>query len=311
MKFFRRPENNNPLFKNGSVATIGIFDGIHLGHQALINELIKKSKEINLPSVFFTFEPTPNEYFSKKRHKQRLTSLRDKFLLVNQYQLDYFYAPPFDETMENLSPSEFISKHLINLFNIKYLIIGDDFKFAKNRSGSVIDLIESGKTNNFKVLQLSSIINNNSRVSSSLVREYLMKNHLPRANKILGRNYSITGRVIRGKSLGKTIGFPTANINLSRLDSALRGVFFVKVRIESMNKEIPGIANIGFKPTVGGEELCLEIHLLNFDQDIYLKYINVEFLDYLRDEQKFNDLSELKNQLKVDREKAIQYFSNI
>ena len=311
MQLIRRPERKNPLFKNGSVITIGIFDGIHLGHQALINELMEKSEQMNLPSVFFTFEPTPNEYFSKKRHKQRLTSLRDKFNLVSHYELDYFYTPPFDKTMENLSPEDFINKHLVDLFNIKYLIIGDDFKFAKNRSGSSIDLIKSGKSNNFEVKQLTSIINDSSRVSSSLVRDNLMKNDLSEVCEILGRNYSITGRVIYGKSLGKTIGFPTANINLKHLDSALRGVFYVKVKIDGMEKKYPGIANIGFKPTVGGEELCLEIHLLDFNQDIYLKYINVEFLDYLRSEQKFNGLEELKNQLKIDREQAKKYFSNI
>ena len=310
MQLIRRPERKNPLFKNGSVITIGIFDGIHLGHQALINELMEKSEQMNLPSVFFTFEPTPNEYFSKKRHKQRLTSLRDKFNLVSHYELDYFYAPPFDQTMENLSPEDFINKHLVDLFNIKYLIIGDDFKFAKNRSGSSIDLIKSGKSNNFEVKQLTSIVNDSSRVSSSLVRDNLMKNDLSEVCEILGRNYSITGRVIYGKSLGKTIGFPTANINLKHLDSALRGVFYVKVKIDGMEKKYPGIANIGFKPTVGGEELCLEIHLLDFNQDIYLKYINVEFLDYLRSEQKFNGLEELTNQLKIDTEKAIVYFSN-
>lgn len=311
MKLIRRPERKNPLFRDGSVITIGIFDGIHLGHQALINQLMEKSEEMNLPSVFFTFEPTPNEYFSKKKHKQRLTSLRDKFNLVSHYKLDYFYAPPFDRTMENLSSEDFINKHLIDLFNIKFLIIGDDFKFAKNRSGSSIDLIKSGKCNNFEVKQLSSIVNDSSRVSSSLVRKHLIDNNLSQINEILGRNYSITGRVIYGKSLGKTIGFPTANINLVQLDSALRGVFYVKVKIDGMEKKYPGIANIGFKPTVGGEELCLEIHLLDFNQDIYLKYINVEFLDYLRSEQKFNGLEELTNQLKIDREKAIVYFSNI
>ena len=311
MQLIRRPERKNPLFKNGSVITIGIFDGIHLGHQALINELMEKSEQMNLPSVFFTFEPTPNEYFSKKRHKQRLTSLRDKFNLVSHYELDYFYTPPFDKTMENLSPEDFINKHLVDLFNIKYLIIGDDFKFAKNRSGSSIDLIKSGKSNNFEVKQLTSIVNDSSRVSSSLVRDNLMKNDLSEVCEILGRNYSITGRVIYGKSLGKTIGFPTANINLKHLDSALRGVFYVKVKIDGMEKKYPGIANIGFKPTVGGEELCLEIHLLDFNQDIYLKYINVEFLDYLRSEQKFNGLEELTNQLKIDREQAKKYFSNI
>ena len=311
MKLIRRPERKDPLFKDGSVITIGIFDGIHLGHQALINQLMKKSEAMNLPSVFFTFEPTPNEYFSKKKHKQRLTSLRDKFNLVGHYELDYFYAPPFDQTMEILSPEDFINKHLIDLFNIKYLIIGDDFKFAKNRSGSSIDLIKSGKCNDFEVKQLNSIVNDSSRVSSSLVREHLMKNNLPQVCEILGRNYAITGRVTYGKSLGKTIGFPTANINLAHLDSALRGVFYVKVKIDGMEKKYPGIANIGFKPTVGGEELCLEIHLLDFNQDIYLKYINVEFLDYLRSEQKFNGLEELTNQLKIDTEKAIAYFSNI
>ena len=310
MKIIRRPKNNDPMFKNGSVITIGIFDGVHLGHQSLIKKLKQKSVQMGLPSIVFSFEPTPNDYFSKKQNK-RLTSLRDKLRLIDEFQIDYLYCPPFDSTMENLSPNQFITKHLINLFNPRYMVIGDDFRFAKDRKGSIKDLVITGQSNNFEVEQITSIVDSNTRISSSLIRDSLSNPNLILAKQMLGRNYSLIGRVIYGQQLGSTLGFPTANIDLSKTNNPLRGVFCVKVSLPDATKTIFGIANIGFKPTIGGQKLNLEVHLLDFDKDIYKSYIKIEFLSYLRKEKKFSGLDALKRQIDQDIEAAKQYFSTL
>ena len=298
------------MFKNGSVITIGIFDGVHLGHQSLIKKLKQKSVQMGLPSIVFSFEPTPNDYFSKKQNK-RLTSLRDKLRLIDEFQIDYLYCPPFDSTMENLSPNQFITKHLINLFNPRYMVIGDDFRFAKDRKGSIKDLVITGQSNNFEVEQITSIVDSNTRISSSLIRDSLSNTNLMLAKQMLGRNYSLIGRVIYGQQLGSTLGFPTANIDLSKTNNPLRGVFCVKVSLPDATKTIFGIANIGFKPTIGGQKLNLEVHLLDFDKDIYKSYIKIEFLSYLRKEKKFSGLDALKRQIDQDIEAAKQYFSTL
>jgi len=310
MKIIRRPKNNDPMFKNGSVITIGIFDGVHLGHQSLIKKLKQKSVQMGLPSIVFSFEPTPNDYFSKKQNK-RLTSLRDKLRLIDEFQIDYLYCPPFDSTMENLSPNQFITKHLINLFNPRYMVIGDDFRFAKDRKGSIKDLVITGQSNNFEVEKITSIVDSNTRISSSLIRDSLSDANLMLAKQMLGRNYSLIGRVIYGQQLGSTLGFPTANIDLSKTNNPLRGVFCVKVSLPDATKTIFGIANIGFKPTIGGQKLNLEVHLLDFDKDIYKSYIKIEFLSYLRKEKKFSGLDALKRQIDQDIEAAKQYFSTL
>ena len=298
------------MFKNGSVITIGIFDGVHLGHQSLIKRLKQKAVQMGLPSIVFSFEPTPNDYFSKKQNK-RLTSLRDKLRLIDEFQIDYLYCPPFDSTMENLSPNQFITKHLINLFNPRYMVIGDDFRFAKDRKGSIKDLVITGQSNNFEVEQITSIVDSNTRISSSLIRDSLSNANLMLAKQMLGRNYSLIGRVIYGQQLGSTLGFPTANIDLSKTNNPLRGVFCVKVSLPDATKTIFGIANIGFKPTIGGQKLNLEVHLLDFDKDIYKSYIKIEFLSYLRKEKKFSGLDALKRQIDQDIEAAKQYFSTL
>ena len=298
------------MFKNGSVITIGIFYGVHLGHQSLIKKLKQKAVQMGLPSIVFSFEPTPNDYFSKKQNK-RLTSLRDKLRLIDEFQIDYLYCPPFDSTMENLSPNQFITKHLINLFNPRYMVIGDDFRFAKDRKGSIKDLVITGQSNNFEVEQITSIVDSNTRISSSLIRDSLSNANLMLAKQMLGRNYSLIGRVIYGQQLGSTLGFPTANIDLSKTNNPLRGVFCVKVSLPDATKTIFGIANIGFKPTIGGQKLNLEVHLLDFDKDIYKSYIKIEFLSYLRKEKKFSGLDALKRQIDQDIEAAKQYFSTL
>ena len=307
MRVFRRIKAVNEILNQGSVVTIGVFDGLHLGHQVLINRAIEKATELSLPSVVFSFEPTPNDYFAKNEKQLRLNSFRQKYNLIKEMGVNNFYVPPFDSKMEELDVDEFIDLHLLKNLNVKHLIVGDDFRFAKNKAGSIKELEESAKINNFSVESISTIEINSKRVSSTLIRKFLFNNEVEEVIKYLGNYYSIEGKVITGQQLGRTIGVPTANVDIGKLNNPLRGVFCVKVFIENDDQTYFGVANIGYKPTVEGKTLNLEVHILNFDQDIYKSRIQVEFMRYLRGEKKFNGVDELKAQINLDIKQAEEY----
>ena len=311
MRLYRRIKGVNQIYNEGSVVTIGVFDGLHLGHQVLINRAIEKASELSLPSVVFSFEPTPNDYFAKNEKQLRLNSFRQKYNLIKAMGVNNFYVPPFDSKMEELSVDEFIDLHLLKNLNVKHLIVGDDFRFAKNKAGSIKELEESAKINNFTVESISTVEINSKRVSSTLIRTLLFDNQLEVVNEYLGRNYSIEGKVITGQQLGRTIGVPTANIAIGKLNNTLRGVYCVKVIIENDDQAYFGVANIGYKPTVEGKTLNLEVHILNFDQDIYKSRIQVEFMRYLRGEKKFNGVDELKAQINLDIKESKKYFKEL
>ena len=311
MRVFRRIKAANEILNEGSVVTIGVFDGIHLGHQVLINRAIEKATELSLPSVVFSFEPTPNDYFAKNEKQLRLNSFRQKYNLIKEMGVNNFYVPPFDSKMEELDVDEFIDLHLLKNLNVKHLIVGDDFRFAKNKAGSLKELEESAKINNFSVESISTIEINSKRVSSTLIRKFLFNNEVEEVIKYLGNYYSIEGKVITGQQLGRTIGVPTANVDIGKLNNPLRGVFCVKVFIENDDQTYFGVANIGYKPTVEGKTLNLEVHILNFDQDIYKSRIQVEFMRYLRVEKKFNGVNELKTQINLDIKESEKYFEEL
>ena len=311
MRLYRRIKAANQIYNEGSVVTIGVFDGLHLGHQVLINRAIEKASELSLPSVVFSFEPTPNDYFAKNEKQLRLNSFRQKYNLIKAMGVNNFYVPPFDSKMEELAVDEFIDLHLLKNLNVKHLIVGDDFRFAKNKAGSIKELEESAKINHFSVESISTVEINSKRVSSTLIRKFLFDNQLEVANEYLGSNYSIEGKVITGQQLGRTIGVPTANVDIGKLNNPLRGVFWVKVIIENDEQTYFGVANIGYKPTVEGKTLNLEVHILNFDQDIYKSRIQVEFMRYLRGEKKFNGVDELKAQINLDIKEAEKYFKEL
>ena len=311
MRLYRRIKAANQIYNEGSVVTIGVFDGLHLGHQVLINRAIEKASELSLPSVVFSFEPTPNDYFAKNEKQLRLNSFRQKYNLIKEMGVNNFYVPPFDSKMEELAVDEFIDLHLLKNLNVKHLIVGDDFRFAKNKAGSIKELEESAKINHFSVESISTVEINSKRVSSTLIRKFLFDNQLEVANEYLGSNYSIAGKVITGQQLGRTIGVPTANVDIGKLNNPLRGVFCVKIVIENHEQTYFGVANIGYKPTVEGKTLNLEVHILNFDQDIYKSRIQVEFMRYLRGEKKFNGVGELKAQINLDVKEAEEYFKEL
>ena len=309
MKIARTINSETNEFPKGSSVCIGVFDGIHLGHQELIMRTNEYARKSGLSSVLFTFEPSPNEYFSKGKSQSRLTSLDEKYDYLNSCQIDFIYCPPFDQEMENLSTNEFVNQHLIKKLNAKNVVVGEDFHFAKDRSGTVETLIKLGLKYGFAVDPVEFIRQKDKKISSTNIRQSLMDQDIEKASQMLGRHYSILGKVIKGNQIGRTIGYPTANIDIDDRDILLRGVFCVKVIIQGDENEYKGLANIGFKPTINGTALTLEVHLLNFDRDIYDSNMKIDFMHRIRGEKKFNGLGELSAQINKDSKKADEFFA--
>ncbi len=298
MKLIRGLYNIPPNLK-GCVVSIGNFDGIHLGHQQVITQLTEKAAELNLPSVVITFEPQPPEYFSENSAPSRLTRFREKFQALSHFSIDYLFYLRFDAAMVALSAEEFVRKVLINGLNVRYLVVGDDFRFGYRRLGDFALLKNMGEKLGFQVVQMNSFDMNQQRVSSTRIRHALTQGDLTTAENLLGRPYRISGRVAHGDKLGRTLGFPTANIHLHRKTTPLSGIYAVEVF--GLEKEpVIGAASIGTRPTVGGKQYLLEIHLLDFSKDIYGHYVDVDFKYKLREELHFESLEILKQQIKKD-----------
>ena len=304
MYLARRP-NNIPfdLVRNGSVATIGAYDGLHLGHRKLLGSVLEKARADGLPSVLMSFEPTPKEYFASSSPPARLMRFREKFEALADYGIDLFYCPRFDEQMKNIAADTFIRQLLIQSLNIRYLVIGDDFRFAKGREGDVEQLSRAGKALEYEVHQVASVIEGGKRVSSTAIRRALWAGDLDDATRLLGRRYRMSGRVIEGDHLGRELGFPTANVNLRRRQSAVMGIF--AVRVLGLGREsLDAVASIGTRPTFGGTKPILEVHIFDFDGDIYGRYIHVDFVARLRSEQKFDEVKDLVEQMHRDAASA-------
>jgi len=297
-----RSINNFPygLVKNGCILTIGAFDGLHLGHQCLLEHVIKKSLESGLPSVVMSFEPTPGEFFSQDKPPARLMRFREKYQALKKLGIDIFFCPRFDEKVQNLEADDFIRQLLIQKLNLKYLVIGDDFHFARNRSGNYKQLKKVKELLEFEIKKISSIIVNDKRTSSTLIRGLLDRGKLTEAGHFLGKPYQMSGRVIVGNQLGRELGYPTANINIQRLQSALMGIFAVKVHGISSNP-LDAVASLGIRPTFyEGKKPLLEVHIFNFNKDIYGRYIDIDFISKIRDEIKFNSADALIEQMHKD-----------
>ena len=298
MKIIRGIDNLNNEFTQ-CVLTLGNFDGVHLGHQQLINHLIEQGKKLNLPTAVMLFEPQPLEFFSK-RAPTRLTSFKEKVRLIEKLGIDYIIAVPFTQTFANMSANAFIQDWLINKLNAKYIVIGDDFQFGRDRKGNINLLQQYTPNNHFSVESMPTLVWNNLRISSTAVREALFNSDFELARCLLGRDYAIQGRVVHGKALARQLGFPTANIHLNRKKPALQGVYFVKVKNCCSNQYYHGIANIGIRPTIEGKKAILEVNLFDFSGDIYGQYLDVTFVCKLRDEKKFDSLADLKQQISQD-----------
>ena len=299
---------NIPTEAQGGVVTLGGFDGVHLGHQALIRDLQAYAQKSQRPAVVIGFEPQPNEYFQSALAPARLTRLREKWVEFNALGLQYFLCLRFSAVLAGWEAEKFIDRVLIQGLAIRHLVVGDDFRFGKNRRGDFALLQAAGARYGFQVSRHATVDFQNQRISSSRVREALGLGNFALAKELLGRPYAMSGRVVHGQKRGRTLGFPTANIYLHRSQSPLLGVYAVRVRgLDPL--ALPGVANIGVRPTVNGECPLLEVHLFDFDRTIYGSYVQVEFVQKLRDEKKFASLDELKGQIHLDVLQARQCFN--
>lgn len=294
---------------HGCVLTIGNFDGVHRGHAEVIAKLIRKSKQFNLPACLMTFEPQPQELFRGEQAPARLSTLRDKLLLLDELGIDNVLCVNFNAKFANQPAKDFIENLLVKQLGVKYLVVGDDFCFGKDREGNFEMLCRAGEQYGFTVVSTQSFVLGDKRVSSTIIRQALVKGQLEQARRLLGHPYTLSGRIAHGQKIGRTIGFPTANIALKRKVVPVRGVFAVKVYWDDSDI-YEGVANIGFRPTVNGQVCQLEVHLFDFDGDIYGQTVEVELVAKIRDEQPFDSLDALKKQILDDADRARALFGN-
>ena len=291
------------------VLTIGNFDGVHLGHQAMLRQLRERADRLGLPAAVLTFEPHPREVFTPDQAPARLTSLREKLALLEACGVDQVYLFRFSRARAAMSADDFITRYLVQGLQTRHVIVGDDFRFGQGRKGDLALLKASGEQYGFTAEALETVEQQGDRVSSSAVREALAQGALVRAAELLGRPYAIAGRVVHGDKIGRTLGFPTANVQLKRKQVPMKGVFAVTV--SGLDKrQLAGAASIGVRPTVGkGLKPVLEVHLLDFAQDVYGAHVTVHFQHRLRDEVKFDSFDALKRQIALDVQATQDYFA--
>ncbi len=296
--------------KAKSVITIGTFDGVHIGHKKILERIIHSAQELGCESTVLTFFPHPRMILQDDSSVKLLNTINEKTALLEKTGIDNLIIHPFDKEFSRLTAEEFVTTILVNQLNIQKIIIGHDHRFGRNRTADINDLIEYGKEYDFEVEQISVLEINDIAVSSTKIRNAILEGNIALANKYLGYNYFFSGEVVKGKQLGRTIGFPTANIHIKEDYKLIpkNGVYIVKSAFE--NEIVYGMMNIGNRPTVNGEDQTIEVNFFNFDRDIYAKLITVEILEFIREEHKFESLDALKNQIQKDKEFSINYINN-
>ena len=289
--------------------TIGNFDGVHLGHRAMIARLSEAARSRNLPAAVLTFEPQPQEFFAPDQAPARLTSLREKLELLRQCGVARVYVCRFGYAFAQFTADEFVTRVLRDGLAVKWLLVGDDFRFGARRAGDLAHLKSMAPQAGFEVEAMASVVAAGERVSSTAIRACLEKGDLDGAQRLLGRRYAISGKVVDGDKLGAKIGYPTANVQLKRLKAPLSGIFVAEV--EGLGPApLPGVASLGVRPTVKERgRPTLEVHLFDFGERIYGKRITVYFLEKLREEQKFTDLDTLSEQIRRDADMARRFFA--
>lgn len=298
---------NVPATLKGCVLTIGAFDGVHLGHQALLERVKKEAKKRHQPSVVVTFEPQPAEYFaSAEQVAPRLTRRREKFQALSDYGIDYVLVLSFNARLAALSAEDFIQQIVCDSLQASHVVVGDDFRFGYKRLGDYAYLKERGAVLGFTVESMPSFLLEEERVSSTRVRAALLAGDHRLADRLLGRPYSLKGRVVRGDQRGRQMGYATANIYLAKRMTAVQGVYVVRLH-GIADVGLPGVANLGVRPTVDGTRCLLEVHVFDFDQDIYGRQVCVEFCEKLRDEKRFDSLEALKAEIHADAAKALAW----
>jgi len=306
MEFIRSQAQLRPRHR-GCVATIGNFDGVHRGHQVIIQQVKTRAQYLDLPSVIIIFEPQPQEFFAPDKAPARLTRLREKLLAFQHYQVDRVLCLQFNRQFAQLTATDFIEQILVRGLHIKHLVVGDDFHFGQGRQGNFATLQQAGQQYDFTVESCHTFIVGDTRVSSTRIRAAMAQGDLHTSQQLLGRTYRLCGRVRYGQQLGRSLGFPTANIFLHRTKSPIHGVFAIKMYGVTA-QPLFGVANLGTRPTVGGARLLLEVHLFDFNESIYGRYVEVEFMQQLRAEKKFPSFEDLKQQIQLDVQAARMLF---
>lgn len=296
--------------QQGCVATIGKFDGVHLGHKLILQQLQQKAEQFNLPSLVILIEPHPEEFFASNAQScpARLTILKEKLELLENLGIDFVFQLKFDRALSELSAEDYIQEILVEGLGVACFIVGNDFRFGHKRGGDFSLLQESGMQHGFEVIKTAAYEHNGQRISSTFIREQLAKADFTLVEQLLGRPYSIKGEVLKGQQLGTDLGFPTCNINPQRLRIPLHGVYACEVRLGDRFR--PAAVNIGYRPTIteSGDAL-LEAHILDFNEDLYGKTIEVIFKQKIREEIKFSGLEELKQHINADVEQVREIFA--
>jgi len=300
MKIYKNANLNKKHHKG--VIAIGNFDGIHLGHQKVINEARKKAKSKKLPFGIITFEPVPVMYFNSKIKNHRINSLEQKKIQLKKLKLDFLIIIKFNKIFSSLTAEKFIKEIIYNKTKCSFLYVSKNFKFGYKRRGNIQTLKKYEKLYNFKSLITRPYKKNKKIISSTLIREKIINGKIREANTLLNREWNIKGKVIKGRQLGRKIGFPTCNLQLNDYIVPRNGVYAVKVKGSNFNKK--GIANVGFRPTFNGKKLLLETNIFGIDKNLYNKEIDISFKKFIRREKKFKNLEHLKKQIKIDIKKA-------
>ncbi len=307
MQLIRGLHNIRPKHQQ-CVATIGNFDGVHVGHRTILEALKQQAFELNANVCVITFEPQPREYFQGDEAPVRLSSLREKLALLAGNGVDQVLCLPFNERLRSLSADEFVLQVLVKGLGIRYLIVGDDFRYGCDRKGGFSHLEAMGDKYGFEVYDTQTVLMKQGRVSSTRIRQALAENNLKAAQSMLGRPFTMIGRVIKGQQLGRTLGFPTANIRVCRHQLPLQGVFAVRTLVNG--HRFDAVANLGVRPSVAGIDPLLEVHMLDFMGDLYGQTLQVEFVAKIRDEQKFESLEALRAAITNDVKSARKLLLN-
>jgi riboflavin kinase/FMN adenylyltransferase len=308
MKYIRYPHYHSLAIK--TVVTIGNFDGVHLGHQALIASVVDYAKKYDLNSCVVSMQPLASQYFMGKSNVPLLTPFKCKYHLIKALKVDNYCLLNFNKNLAGLSAIDFIESILLKGLNAQHIIIGDDFRFGKNRVGDIALLKQYCKPRGVTVAHINTVFEkDNARISSSLIRKHLEKSEFDSVEQTLGRRFSILGRISKGKQLGRTLGFPTINIKLKNRAVPINGIFCVKVKF-SQGETYQGAASIGTRPTVNGKTNILEVFILDFNKQVYGQNVEVLFYHKIRNEVKFDSLSELKQKINDDVLKTRHFFSN-
>jgi riboflavin kinase/FMN adenylyltransferase len=309
LKIFNSIESFNAT--KPTIVTIGTFDGVHLGHQKIVAQITQNAHVLNCESLVLTFFPHPRTVLQEGTEMKQLNSLNEKIALLDNLGIDNLVIHPFNKEFSRLTAEEFVKKVLVDVFKIKKIIIGHDHRFGRNRTATIDDLINFGETYDFEVEQISAEEINEVSISSTKIRNALLEGNIELATNYLGYDYSFTGIIIKGKQLGRTIGYPTANIEMDEDYKLIpnNGVYIAKSVLNG--KTVFGMMNIGTRPTVDGTKQTIEINFFDFKQDLYGQKITISPLHRMRSEQKFESLDALKNQLEKDKKTALSFIENL